>query len=101
MGAVLFSRLLPLFQTDLTIQWVCFAIAAYFQTEKFYDFSGSCTYLTLIIKGILGAWSRQSGVLSTRQLLNSGAVFLWAARLGTFLFKRILHDGHDRRFDKV
>ena len=28
-------------------------------------------------------------------------IFAWACRLGTFLFIRVLKDGHDKRFDKV
>ena len=28
-------------------------------------------------------------------------IFAWACRLGTFLFMRVLKDGHDKRFNEV
>jgi len=30
------------------IQWICFIPAYFFQTEKFYDLAGSCTYLFML-----------------------------------------------------
>ncbi len=39
--------------TDMAIQWVCFAVAAYFQTEKFYDLVGSSTFLILVMQSIV------------------------------------------------
>ncbi|KAK3492581.1 uncharacterized protein B0T23DRAFT_412615 [Neurospora hispaniola] len=36
-----------------------------------------------------------------RQLALSGAVTIWAVRLGVYLFRRILREGHDRRFNEI
>lgn len=36
-----------------------------------------------------------------RQLILSGLTALWAARLGTFLFQRVLKSGGDSRFDEI
>lgn len=36
-----------------------------------------------------------------RQAVLSAAVGIWATRLGTYLFKRIIDDGHDSRFDTI
>ncbi len=33
------------------IQWICFFPAYFFQTEKFYDLAGSCTYLVMVDYG--------------------------------------------------
>ncbi|CAJ0965149.1 unnamed protein product [Ranitomeya imitator] len=44
---------------------------------------------------------RWRGAKFFRQQVQTGLVTVWAVRLGTFLFLRILRDGHDRRFDKV
>ena len=72
------------------------------QTEKFYDFSGSCTYAYLVLYTL----RKHAGVSFppkriTRPLINSSLVLIWAARLGSFLLSRILEDGRDSRFDKV
>ena len=39
--------------------------------------------------------------LSVCQVVQSGCVAMWAARLGLFLFYRVMKDGHDRRFNRV
>lgn len=36
-----------------------------------------------------------------RQTVQSHLVMGWAARLGLFLFARILHDGEDKRFKRA
>jgi len=36
-----------------------------------------------------------------RQLLATAMVCVWAVRLGSHLFTRVLRDGHDARFDGV
>jgi steroid 5-alpha reductase family enzyme len=36
-----------------------------------------------------------------RQLIASGLVLLWAARLGSFLYQRIQKSGKDERFDEI
>ena len=82
------------------IQWIAFIPAYVFQTEKFYDLTGSLTYLSVI-------W--YSLVFSSNQFTNlNGAniaivllISLWAIRLGSFLFMRIHHDGEDKRFRSI
>lgn len=81
---------------DFGIQWVAGTIAVLLQTEKFFDLTGS---LTNILLTLLSLKSNQS--YHTRQKVNSAMVLTWAARLGFFLFSRILQDGKDSRFDKV
>ena len=79
-----------------------FSAVSLLQTEKFYDFSGSCTYAYLVLYTL----RKHAGVSFppkriTRPLINSSLVLIWAARLGSFLLSRILEDGRDSRFDKV
>ena len=51
--------------------------------------------VTFILSAYLShEWSPQT----TRQNVQSHMVMGWAARLGLFLFARILHDGEDKRF---
>ena len=79
-----------------SIQWVCFIPAFLLQTEKFYDLTGSITYLALIIFTVAN-----SGSVAAASLIVAGCVILWATRLGLFLFLRIRKDGEDKRFRTI
>ncbi|XP_018105658.1 uncharacterized protein XB5780651.S [Xenopus laevis] len=81
---------------SLGIQWVLWVIAALFHTEKFYDLAGSGTFILLAHLSL-----RWTGTRFLRQQVQTGLITVWGVRLGTFLFLRILKDGHDRRFDRV
>ena len=81
---------------DFSIQWVAFLVAAYLRTEKFYDAVGSLTYIILTAYSLI-----RGGKFFPRQLIQSGLVITWAARLGSFLLFRALQSGGDSRFDKV
>ena len=80
------------------IQWVAFIPAYMFQTEKFFDLTGSITYSSVFIYCIYLA---SSGYLNWGSLVISILVILWAGRLGTFLFTRIAKDGEDKRFRTI
>ncbi|TKA70509.1 hypothetical protein B0A55_07281 [Friedmanniomyces simplex] len=97
------------------------------QTERYYDLSGSltyisCTALSLYLPtlraryaatltatqppwpSLLTSLTSKGGVSAWnwRQVVLSAAVTIWAARLGTFLFSRITaEDGRDSRFDSI
>ena len=82
------------------IQWIAFIPAYVFQTEKFYDLTGTLTYLTV-------TW--YTLYMSSEKFTNlNGAsiaivlfISLWAIRLGSFLFSRIHKDGEDKRFRTI
>ena len=78
------------------IQWVSFIPAFIFQTEKFYDLTGSITYLTAVFYTLL-----VTGSNNLSDLIIAGCVVLWAIRLGSFLFMRIHKAGEDRRFRTI
>ena len=78
------------------IQWLAFIPAFAYRTEKFYDLTGSITYLTVIVVALL-----LSPAIDTRSLLLAGIVAIWAVRLGSFLFMRIRAAGEDRRFREI
>ena len=80
----------------ITIQWVAFVPAYLGGTERFYDLTGSVTYVTVTVAAFV-----LSGAADTRSALLAGLVVVWAVRLGTFLFARIRADGKDRRFDEI
>ena len=69
------------------IQWVAFIPAYLFQTEKFYDLTGSLTYLTVIWFVYLS--SNQVGGINIQNLIVTVLISIWAIRLGSFLFSRI------------
>lgn len=78
------------------VNWLAFIPANMFQTEKYYDLTGSLTYLSTV--GFAAYFSQP---LSLRGTVVAVMVALWAVRLGTFLYARIKKDGKDRRFDKI
>ena len=76
------------------IQWIAFVPAYLRQTEKFFDITGSLTYISVVIIAAL-----LSSDLDGRSILLVVMIGAWAARLGTFLFRRIHKAGKDVRFD--
>ena len=67
-----------------------------FQTEKFYDLTGSLTYISVTS---IAYFSIENP--STTDTILFLYVIIWAGRLGIFLFRRINKDGKDERFDKA
>ncbi|MCH1459069.1 MAG: DUF1295 domain-containing protein, partial [Luminiphilus sp.] len=78
------------------VQWIGLTHARLFETEHYFDLVGSLTYITVTILAI-----QQAADFGLRQQLIAGAVVVWAARLGPFLFMRIQKAGEDRRFRKI
>ncbi|MGD2145363.1 MAG: DUF1295 domain-containing protein [Anaerolineae bacterium] len=78
------------------IQWVGFGAAYVLRTEKFFDLTGSVTYISVTILAVL-----LSPVIDDRSVLLLAPVLIWATRLGTFLFGRIQKAGKDERFDEI
>ena len=78
------------------IQWISFIPAFIFQTEKFYDLTGSITYLTAVFYTLY-----VTGSNNLSDLIIVGCVAVWAIRLGSFLFMRIHKAGEDRRFRTI
>ena len=77
------------------INWLVFVPAYMFQTERYFDLTGSLTYLSIV--GVALA----SGAPDVRALILGTMVAVWAVRLGGFLFARIRRDGGDGRFDAL
>jgi steroid 5-alpha reductase family enzyme len=92
-GIPLFGLLVGL---AILIQWLAFIPAYQQQTEKFYDLTGSLTYLAVVTLALVF-----SPALDTRALLLWALVVVWAVRLGSFLFRRIQKAGRDDRFDEI
>ena len=80
------------------IQWIAFVPAYMFQTEKFYDLTGSLTYTSVFAYCMYLA---TLGTINWGSVIISILVIIWAGRLGTFLFTRIAKDGEDKRFRTI
>jgi steroid 5-alpha reductase family enzyme len=78
------------------INWIVFIPSFAARTERFYDLTGSLTYITLMVVALA-----VSGDLDARTAIAGGMVIVWALRLGSFLFRRISKDGKDGRFDEI
>lgn len=85
----------------MAVQWLVFIHAGGFfgneRTEKFYDITGSFTYLTAIILSLI-----LSPKITPRFILLASYVIIWSVRLGWFLFSRIHNNnGVDSRFEEI
>jgi steroid 5-alpha reductase family enzyme len=78
------------------IQWIVFIPAYIFKTEKFFDLTGSITYITVMVVAV--ALSPERDIRTWTLILM---VSVWALRLGIFLFLRIKKAGEDRRFREI
>jgi steroid 5-alpha reductase family enzyme len=78
------------------LQWLAFVPAFIWQTERFYDLTGSATYIAVVGMALF-----MSAAVDARAIVLSTCVVIWALRLGSFLFLRILRDGSDSRFDRI
>jgi steroid 5-alpha reductase family enzyme len=91
---------MPLFALSVglafMIQWLVFIPAYLMQTEKFFDITGSITYISITLAAVFF-----SNGIDARSILLSALVVIWAVRLGTFLFSRIQKAGKDDRFDEI
>ena len=78
------------------IQWLAFIPARLLQTERFYDLTGSATYIAVTLGAVIAAFDPTGA-----QTLIAIMIFIWAGRLGSFLFRRIHAAGGDQRFDEI
>jgi len=78
------------------VNWIAFIPAYIRRTEKFYDITGTITYLLTISAAVV-----LSPEIDARSLLLLVLVAVWSIRLGTFLFSRIHKAGEDRRFREI
>jgi steroid 5-alpha reductase family enzyme len=81
------------------IQWIAYIPAFIFKTEKFYDLTGSLTYIAAISIAIYSTNNSKNFDLGS--LIIGAAIIIWAVRLGSFLFMRVHRDKKDGRFDSI
>ena len=81
------------------IHWIAYIPAYVFQTEKFYDLTGSVTYLSVVWFVFLSTY--QSISLNFGNFILVLLISIWTIRLGLFLFMRIHKAGEDKRFRTI
>jgi steroid 5-alpha reductase family enzyme len=82
------------------IQWIAFIPAYVFQTEKFYDLTGTLTYLSVTWYALYMSSDKFTN-LNGASIAIVLLISIWAIRLGSFLFSRIHKDGEDKRFRTI
>ncbi|GEB46663.1 hypothetical protein MTE01_26080 [Microbacterium testaceum] len=91
---------IPVFAIAVTaafvIQFVVFLPSALRRTERFFDLTGSLTFIAVSIALALLAPAQDA-----RGWILAAMVVVWAARLGSFLFARVHRAGTDGRFDEI
>ena len=75
-------------------QWLVFIPSYIFETEHYFDLTGSLTYVSVVLLAVLFTVD-----ISLRDILLTLFVWIWAFRLGSFLFIRVKKAGSDGRFD--
>ena len=78
------------------INWVVFVPSNRAKTEHYFDLTGSATYITVTAVALV-----LSDDVDARAVIVAAMVFVWALRLGSFLFRRVRRDGRDGRFDRI
>lgn len=82
----------------ILIQWIAFIPSYILSTEKFYDITGTITYVGTTLYTLLTPSTSKSNL---RQLIASALILIWTLRLGIFLLIRVHNLGKDSRFDKI
>ena len=94
-----FPLLIFCFLYSYIVHWIFFIHAYIFQTEHYFDATGSFTYISLSIILIFNSlFSSSFEGLNPYTYLIGIMVILWSLRLGMFLFKRVKDVGQDIRF---
>ena len=75
------------------LHWIIFIPSYIYQTEHYFDLTGSISYLSAIA---LAFYLNPS--VDPRDILIGCLIVIWAVRLGSFLFLRVKQDGKDNRF---
>ncbi len=86
---------------SFAIHWLLFIPSYIFQTEKFYDLTGTLTYIAVLSFVVFIKQTAVHEVLDLRSILLYSCIMIWTVRLGSFLFWRVLKDGSDKRFKTI
>ena len=86
--------------TSFFVHWIVAIPSLIASSEKYFDFTGMIATLLVVSTAILALLNSGQQV-STRSTIVAIFVSLWTLRLGTFLYKRIVQSGEDKRFKEI
>ncbi len=79
------------------VNWIVFIPSLIQKTERYFDLTGSFTYISVTVLALILGPNNEA-----TSWIMAVLIFIWAGRLGSFLFKRIHNDGGvDGRFNKI
>ena len=78
------------------VNWIAFVPSILAKTEHYFDLVGSLTYVSITVLALIIGDNNEAS-----SWIMAILIFIWAGRLGTFLFRRIRQDGEDVRFAKL
>ncbi len=81
------------------VQWFMYIPSLILRSEKFYDLTGSMTYILIIALGIY--FANINDLVDLPKTIIAVCVCMWALRLGSFLFLRVHKAGGDKRFKDI
>ncbi len=101
-GAFLYGAPVVLFCAGASffVHWIVAIPSLIASSEKYFDFTGMIATLLVVSTAIL-ALLNSGQQASARSTIVAIFVSLWTLRLGTFLYKRIVNSGEDKRFKEI
>ena len=94
----------PIYITMLisfSIHLIVFIPSNFLKTEKFYDITGTMTFITIIYYTLISKNDHFDFSLNIRAYTLVIIISIWTLRLGLFLLYRILKTGEDTRFSNL
>jgi len=82
------------------VHWIVAIPSLVASSEKYFDLTGMIATLLVVSTAIL-ALLNSGQQASTHSTIVAIFVSLWTLRLGTFLYKRIVKSGEDKRFKEI
>jgi steroid 5-alpha reductase family enzyme len=83
------------------VNWLAWIPASALRSERFYDLTGSITFVSVTGFVVFVAARAPAVPLTVPRLLPAVFVVVWTVRLGSFLVARIHRAGKDGRFDAL
>jgi len=85
---------------SFAIHWAIAIPSLIYSSEKYFDFTGMIATLLVVSTAMIALFS-STHQISIRSIVVVAFVSIWTLRLGTFLYKRIVKSGEDKRFREI